>query len=183
MTAAAAAVVARSRSRVGRAESEDKPPAPRFARCCLPRGASCWRSCRERGHTPRFLADARRCPPRFGGLLGEEFSVEVRQGALMKLIADLEAPWRKTPTSNKPPAPRNGGQRRRRGGLVPAFCKTRNKKPPETGAATSEARRGGHPLALCTTDAGPPLMFCMTLARNPRRFLEIPQRSRQTFLQ
>ena len=94
----------------------DKPPAPRFARCC---------------------------PPSLVGVLARIWAWRFASGALMKLTASLGAPQRKTPTPNKPrdrptpggsaegagglshilqnpqqEAPRFGGQRRRRGGHV-----------------------------------------------------------------
>ena len=107
----------------------------------------------ECGNTPPAPRCASALPPRFGGLLGEEFSVEVRVG-LMNLTADLEVPLRKTQTFNKPrDRPVSGGQRRRRGGHVLAFCTTCNKKPTSGG---QRRRRGGHVLALCTTCNKPP---------------------------
>ena len=74
--------------RVGFAESEGTPPAPSAL------------------------------PPKFGGLLGEDLSVEVRVGALVKLIANLEAPECKTPTLKKPrDRPTPGGSAEGTGGM------------------------------------------------------------------
>ena len=114
----------------------------------------------------------RRCPPSLVGFLARIWAWWFAFGSLMKLTADLEAPRRKTPTFKKPPAPRFGGQRRaqrgagglftrsarpatrappvsggsaKRGGLVPALCKTSNKKPPQ-GAAPKA--RGACPRFL-----------------------------------
>ena len=61
-------------------------------------------------------------PPRFGGLLGEDLGAEVRVGTFMKLIADLEASWRKTPTLKKPrERPTPGGSAEGTGGLSHAL--------------------------------------------------------------
>ena len=104
-----------------------------------------------RTRPPRFAL-----PPRFGGLLGEDLGVEVRVGTLMKLTADLEAPWRKTPTSKKPPvSPHSGGQRRRCGGHVTRSAKPATRSPPLGGSAErSEARGASH--TFCTPHNKPP---------------------------
>ena len=94
--------------------------APRAFGAAPRRWASCCRFSRTCNKPPTPSA----LPPKFGGLLGEDLGVEVRVGTLMKLTADLEAPWRKTPTPNKSPvSPHSGGQRRRRGGHVTRSAK------------------------------------------------------------
>gem|GEM_PF-5123825 len=125
----------------------------------------------------------RRCPPEWG-VLARIWASRFASSALMNLIANLEAPERKTPTFKRPRnRPRFGGQRRasaRRGGHVLALCKTPNKKPPETGGS---AKRGGHVLALCKTfnkkppetggsakRGGPVLALCKTVAISSIRF-------------
>ena len=56
------------------------------------------------------------------------------------------APTQNTNVQKATRPPHSGGQRRRRGGLVPAFCKTCNKKPPVLGGSAEGA--GGLSRAL-----------------------------------
>ena len=125
---------------------------------------------------------ARACPPRFalppetGGFLARIWASWFASGALIKLIANREAPWCKTSTPKKPPvSPHSGGQCRRRGGLSSRSARPSKRAkhqptnqrqvcpPPETvgrdtgGPRTSDSEgrggRGGRVLALCKTVA------------------------------
>ena len=116
----------------GRAESEDKPPAPSAL------------------------------PPRFGGLLGEDLGAEVRVGTFMKLIADLEASWRKTPTLKKPrERPTPGGSAEGTGGLSHALldpqqapCEPKTAQP-TPGLPPSRDRRSRYRGAADDRQGGP----------------------------
>ena len=116
----------------GRAESEDKPPAPSAL------------------------------PPKFGGLLGEDLGAEVRVGTFMKLIADLEASWRKTPTQKKPPVrPTPGGSAEGTGGLSHALldpqqapCEPKTAQP-TPGLPPSRDRRSRYRGAADDRQGGP----------------------------
>jgi hypothetical protein len=90
--------------------------AVRLASCSL------CRFCRKREHAPRFLASARRCPPSLVGFLARIWASRFASGDHMKLNANLEAPFRKTPTSKKPrDRPTPGGSAEGAGGLSHAL--------------------------------------------------------------
>ena len=143
--------------------------APRAFGTAPQSGASCCRFSRMREQAPRFLADARRCPPSLVGFLARIWAARFASGDLMNLTANLEAPWRKTPTFKKPPvSPHSGGQRRRRGGHVtpsarpttrhPASQKPRTQRqvcpPPER----SETQ-GGRGRAIARAAGGAPKLL------------------------
>ena len=106
----------------------------------------------------------RRCPPSLVGFLARIWASRFASGALVKLTADLEAPWCKTSTPKKPPvSPHFGGQRRasaRRGGLVTRSARpSRRAKrqppnqrqvcpPPETVGRDTGGKARGLPRAL-----------------------------------
>ena len=145
--------------------------APRFGGLLVAGRAEC-------GNTPPAPAAL---PPKFGGLLGEDFGVGVR-------IWRPHEPHRRSRSALAQNAnvqeatrpPHSGGQRRRRGGRVLTICKTFSKKPtfgeqrrrrggacprtllnpqqeaPLWGAAPSEARKRGACHTLCTTCNTPP---------------------------
>ena len=125
-------------------EGTDLASVGRLAFCSLRR------FCRMRGQAPRFLANARRCPPRLRrcppslvGFLARNLASRFASGALLKLIADLEAPWRKTPTFKKPrDRPTPGGSAEGAGGLFSQSAKPATRSPPNLGgsAERSEAR-------------------------------------------
>jgi hypothetical protein len=93
------------------------------------------RFCRMREHAPRFLADARRCPPSLVGFLARIWASRFAWGALMKLIAVLEAPWRKTQTLKKPrDRPRFGGSAEG-AGACPRTLQNLQQEAPSGGSA------------------------------------------------
>ena len=125
-------------------EGTDLASVGRLAFCSLRR------FCRMRGQAPRFLANARRCPPGLVGFLARNLASRFAFGDLLKLIANLEAPWCKTPTLKMPrDRPTPGGSAEGTGGVFSLSAKPPTRSPPFWGAATSEARRGGLVLELC----------------------------------
>jgi hypothetical protein len=97
------------------------------------------RFCRMRGHAPPRL---RRCPPKWG-FLARIWASRFASGALVGLIADLEAPWRKTPTLKKPRDRHTlGGSAEGAGGLSSHSAKPATRSPPLGGSAERSEARG-----------------------------------------
>ena len=96
-----------------------------------------------RGHAPRASLRSL-LPPKFGGLLGEDLSVEVRIGRPHEAHRrSRSAPTQNTNVQKATRPPHSGGQRRRRGGLVLATCTTCNKKPTKLGGQQRAQRGAG----------------------------------------
>jgi hypothetical protein len=88
---------------------------------------------------PRF---ARRCPPGLVGFLARIWTSRFASGALMKLIADLEAPRRKTQTSKKPrDRPTPGGSAAGAGGVSSHSARPATRSPPPGGSAAGAGAR------------------------------------------
>ena len=84
-------------------------------------------------------------PPKTGGFLARIWASRFAFGPLMKLIADLEAPRRKTPTLKKPrdrPTPGGSAEAQRgAGGMSSQSAQPVTRSPPNLGGS-AEAQRG-----------------------------------------
>jgi len=98
----------------------------------------------------------RRCPPGLVGFLARNLASRFAFGTLMKLIADLEVPLRKTPTLKKPrERPTPGGSAEGAGGMSHALHDPQQEAH-LWGAATSVSEARGACHTLCTTHNTPP---------------------------
>ena len=125
---------------VGRAERVTSPPCLASLSAAPQSGAVSWLLGRWRfAHCVGFAESEGTPPassltlvaaPRFGGLLGEDLGVEVRIGQPHEPHRrSRSALAQNTNAEEATRAPHSGGQCRRRGGHVPALCKTHNKPP------------------------------------------------------
>ena len=151
------------RCSIGFAECGDTPPVPSALPPKVGLLVAGLAECEDMPPVPSAL------PPGVGRT-GGFFNVGVlRQGASSSAVSFTRAPDANLDAQILAKKPTSGGQCRRHGGLVPAFCSTHNKKPTSGGSAErSEARpaacrgscllkqaRGGLVLAFCKTDAKP----------------------------